>query len=123
MRKKGRISIATKSAKLDCKIAPKQEKWLRMECKACHAFERTMIDSPRIQSTNNMKATSEQLKSSKISEGGDSSLAQSINQSSKARAKARRGGLQAMITRPKGPTTSGAGLGLDLMDLMKEGNS
>ena len=103
----------------------KWRKWLRMECTACHTVEKTALDALKPQKRRQPPAKTpvpQNAEATKVSETMAAAPPPSANRSSKARAKARRGGLSAMTMRPREPHVAKAGLGLDLMDLMKEGD-
>ena len=96
---------------------PKQE-WIRIECLACHRYERFEKGSSGIQ------ADQRHTKPAEYVQPGRTLVSEkpvSANKSSKERAKARkRGGLQALLDISKQNADLNTGLRLDLMDIMKQ---
>ena len=102
------------------------EKYVRVKCLACHRFEDT-----RLQKTKTSRIT-EMDKSTLLATSPlnaipnpdpDSSPTEKSTKASRRRERTRKhkSGLQAMLDKSRAPATTTFGLGLDLMDLMKEG--
>ena len=102
------------------------EKYVRVKCLACHRFEDTRIQRTKASRTQE-KDKSTLLTTSPLNAipnlDPDSTPAEKSTKASRRRERARKhkSGLQAMLDKSRAPATTSLGLGLDLMDLMKEG--
>ena len=102
------------------------EKYVRVKCLACHRFEDTRLQKTKTSRNKEMDkstllATSTLNATSNLDP--DSSPTEKSTKASRRRERARKhkSGLQAMLDKSRAPATNTFGLGLDLMDLMKEG--
>ena len=104
-----------------------KDKKLVFECLACHRYVKTDLDFSRrprkgARGAKALLSTSQATAAiSKPKSAGDPQKAVAANSGSKQRAKARKGGLQAMLEKSKQSSTPSVGRGLGLMDLMKQG--
>ena len=102
------------------------EKYVRVKCLACHRFEDTRIQKTKA-SRDKERDKSTLLTTSPLNAipnlVPDSNPTEKSTKTSRRRERARKhkSGLQAMLDKSKAPATTSLGLGLDLMDLMKEG--
>lgn len=102
------------------------EKYVRVKCLACHRFEDTRMQKTKA-SRNKERDESTLLTTSTLNAMSnldpDSTPTEKSTKASRRRERARKhnSGLQAMLDKSRAPTTTSVGLGLDLMDLMKEG--
>ena len=102
------------------------EKYIRVKCLACHRFEDTPLQKTKTsrhkeREKSTLLATAPLNAISNLEPG--SSLAEKSSKASRRRERARKhkSGLQAMLDKSRAPATNTLGLGLDLMDIMKEG--
>ena len=101
-------------------------KYLRLKCLACHRFQDTPLQKNKTSSSYERTRTTLQKGSSLDAQPNldpESSPLESSTRASKRRERARKqkSGLQAMLEKSRAPATPSFGLGLDLMDLMKQG--
>ena len=102
------------------------EKYVRVKCLACHRFEDTPLQKAKT-SRNKERDESTLLATSPLNATSnldpDTSPTEKSTKASRRRERARKhkSGLQAMLDKSRAPVTTTLGLGLDLMDLMKEG--
>ena len=101
------------------------EKFVRVKCLACHRFEDTTLQNTKISRSSERAKAQLQVTSpldAKLNPDPESSLLEKSTKASRRRERARKhnSGLQAMLEKSKAPATPSLGLGLDLMDLMKQ---
>ena len=101
-------------------------KHIRVKCLACHRFEDTPLQKTETRNSSERARATLQKKSpldAQPNTDPQSTLLEGPNRASKRRERARKqkSGLQAMLENSRTPATRTSGLGLDLMDLMKEG--
>ena len=101
------------------------EKSVRVKCLACHRFEDTTLQNTKINRSSERAKAQLQVTSpldAKLNPDPESSLLEKSTKASRRRERARKhnSGLQAMLEKSKAPATPSMGLGLDLMDLMKQ---
>ena len=107
-------------------ISAHHEKYVRVKCLACHRFEDTPLQKTKT-SRNKERNKSTLLTTSPLNAisnlDPDSSPTEKSTKANRRRDRARKhkSGLQAMLDKSRSPATTTFGLGLDLMDLMKEG--
>ena len=104
------------------------EKYVRVKCLACHRFEDTPLQKTKT-SRNKQRDQSTLLATSPLNPISnlepDLSPTERSTKASRRRERARKhkSGLQAILDKSRAPATTTLGLGLDLMDLMKEGRA
>ena len=101
------------------------EKSVRVKCLACHRFEDTPLQNIITRRSSERAKTQLQMTSrldAKPNPDPESSLLEKSTKASRRRERTRKhnSGLQAMLEKSKAPATPSLGLGLDLMDLMKQ---
>ena len=102
------------------------EKYVRVKCLACHRFEDTLLQNTNTR-RNKEKEKSTLLTTSPMNAisnlAPDSSPTEKSVKANRRRERVRKhkSGLQAMLDKSRTPAATTFGLGLNLMDLMKEG--
>lgn len=101
-------------------------KFIRVKCLACHRFEDTPLHKTKKSSSSEGARAALQKKSpldAQPNADPESTPPEGPNRATKRRERARKqkSGLQAMLEKSRTSATPTSGLGLDLMDLMKEG--
>lgn len=94
---------------------------LIVECMKCHRHTRRPMDTPR-QPKDKKYAAAEGIRKTSVPESSVQNAVEKLakdNAQSKQRAKARKGGLQALLDKSKQDSSSSLG-SLDLMDFMKQ---
>ena len=101
------------------------EKSVRVKCLACHRYDDTPLQN--IKTSRSSERVMAKLQATSPSDAKpnldpESSLLEKSTKAGRRRERARKhkSGLQAMLEKSKAPATPSLGLGLDLMDLMKQ---
>ena len=102
------------------------DKYVRVKCLACHRFEDTPLQKTKT-SRNSERALKPTLQATSLLDAKpnlstESSPLEKADRARKRRERTRnhKSGLQAMLEKSRAPAASSSGLGLDLMDLMKQ---
>ena len=97
-------------------------KWVKIKCTVCHHYMKTGLGLSKVVSQQREAAASFEKEDPRANSMHAKPPKLTNNHGSKQRAKARRrGGLQALLEKSKQAQRTENGIGLDLMDLMKQG--
>ena len=98
------------------------EKYVRVKCLACHRFEDTPLQKPKSGSQSKTAKATMSSADAKLDSDPRSIPLDTPTKASKRRERTRKhkSGLQAMLEKSKTPAVPSSGLGLDLLDLMKQ---
>ena len=100
------------------------QKWVRVECLTCHRYTKIALNAAKGGKLKSRQTSTVHIPRERAATHPSPATplkASTSNVSSKQRAKARRqGGLSAMLEKSKADSAVPPGLGLDLMDLMKQ---